>query len=190
MKLLALLLFPALCFAQKNEVTAYVMGNFNPAYFAVQSGSIFAGDNSAAIAYGLDYIRTLSKHNALGLLAGTDNVLAELYNGNNSFQTWTLRRYEVSILAQQQFKHKSWTGFMFEGPAVILTRSSPLLTGTTGTFAVTTGFGFEYAFSKHFGERSRLSFLDSNTGCYGDHACHSARWSVAQDLWSGLAFRW
>lgn len=184
------MLFAQVLFAQRNEAAGYAMGNFNPAYFANQSGTIFAGDNTAAIGFGVDYDRTLTRHNAVGILAGQDDVSAEIYEGGNNFFTWRLRRYEVSILAQQQFAHKKLTGFIFEGPGVIVTHSSPQLSGWTGNFAVVTGFGFDYAFAKHLAARTRVSFEDSNAGCYEDKSCSQARWSVAQDLWSGVAFKW
>jgi hypothetical protein len=193
MKLLSALLALVICAtanAQKNEAAAYALGNFNPAYFATQTGQIFAGDNTAAIGYGVDYNRTLTKHNAIGILVGQDSVQAELFEGNNSFFRWKLRRYEVSILASQQFTRKRLTGFIFEGPGAIVTNGGAALSGWTGNFAIVTGFGVEYSFTKHFGERTRVSFEDSNTGCYGDRLCNQARWSVAQDLWSGLSFRW
>lgn len=190
MKLLPLLAFIASpLFAQSNQVTAYALGNFNPAYFANQNG-IFAGDNTAAIGWGIDYDRTLTKHNSAAILFGQDDVKAELYQGNNTLDTWGLRRYEVSILAEQHFSHKAWTGFIFEGPGAIVTHSAPQLSGWTGNISIVSGFGFTYAIDKHFGIKTRASFEDSNAGCYEDRHCSQARWSVAQDLWSGLQVKW
>lgn len=186
--LLLLLSFP--CFAQKNEAAAYALGNFNPAYFAVSYGVIFAGDTTPGTGYGLGYSRKLTKHNALGIIAGTDIIDAQLYDGNNQFDVWSLRRYEVSIVAVQQFTHGGVTGFIFEGPGTIITVASPKLSGTSANLALTTGFGVDMPMTNHLSWQSRLSFVDSNPGCYGDRACHYASWSVAQDLWSGIAVRW
>lgn len=177
-------------FGQRNEAAGYAMGNFNPAYFANQSGTIFAGDNTAAIGFGFDYDRALTRHNAIGILAGQDDVTAELYEGKNTFDTWTLKRYEVSVLATQQFTRKKITGFIFEGPGAIVTDGGAKESGWTANFAVVTGFGFDYAIAKHLAMRTRVSFEDSNAGCYLDKSCNQARWSVAQDLWSGFAFKW
>ena len=175
---------------QRNEVSGYALGNFNPAYFAVQSGQEFAGSTAAGIGWGADYTRTLTKHNAISILYGQNPSDAQLFTGNNQFYTWTLKRYEISVQAIQQFHHKRYGAFIFEGPGAIVTNGGSTLSGWTGNFAFVSGFGFEYQFNKHFYSKSRVSFEDSNTGCYADKACFHSTWSVAQDLWSGIAFKW
>lgn len=187
-----LLLFASACFAQKNEVVAYAMGNWNPTYFATQNGNVFAGETSPGVGYGLSYSRALNKRNALTLLAGEDNIDALLYEGNNQFFTWSIRRYEVSVSAVQQWTHKKTgvTGFIFEGPGAIVTHSSPKLSGWSANFAIMTGFGVAVPMNNHFSWQARMSFEDSNTGCYGDKGCHFAEWAVTQNAWSGLAVSW
>ncbi len=179
----------------KNEVAVYALANFNPAYFAVQSGVEFAGDTTPGIGWGADYSRTLSKHNAVGILYGQNSSEAQLFQGTQFLPccngaTWPLQRYEVSIQAVQQFERGRWGAFIFEGPGTIVTNGGANESGWTANFAVISGFGFDVRLTRRLFARSRVSFEDSNTGCYYDRACNQATWSVAQDLWSGIAFKW
>lgn len=190
----------------KNEIGIFATGNLNSVSYVIlsQNGAhgsgpvILQNDTEDAPGFGLSYNYWFTKDNAVGLLysldQSTDNLWVPAYATfpSQSLNKWALTDMHLSVVLTQQInkgKHlRRFVPFISEGVGTQVTYGG-VVSGWSADFLVTLGGGTDIVLTPHWSIRNGVMLLNTKTGCFDDPTCVET-WSSAEDVRSGLVYKW
>ena len=196
--------------AQKNEITASAVGNFNPVTYVniQQTIPTMGSSQKSSIGGGVEYNRWFNPSHAFGIVYEQNPSDGKLHGASNGkWYIFPLMRYELLGMFTQRFsvvrtspygpegirQVSRLTPFLEEGAGAVVTRETDPgnngLAGWSHTMAFSMGVGSDYWINRRLSFRISTVILADQTGCYDDPTC-APTWGLSHDLKTGFTWKW
>lgn len=187
-------LFALPLFAQRNDLGAFAVGNFNGGSFIY-----IQGDTPVDVAYrssagvGVEYRHWLTPSIAAGVWwMSNPSTGIQFTSSNNPYHyDFPLIRYEFAApMTVRLWQHSRIKPFFQLGVGYIVTQSlqASSLAGWSHDPNLIGGGGFDYDLSSQWEARAAVLIWDGPQGCYDDPTCRASI-GQTQDLRVGMAYK-
>jgi hypothetical protein len=187
------------CFAQRNEVGIFAIGNLNSHAYSVTLGANttnpigIVGSNRSALAGGIEYRRSLNPIIAFGgIFTGGPSdgkLIVPAWYEQQTTYIWPMAQYKLMGLVTERAPYfGKWTPYLSEGFGTVLT-DGYANSGWTGEPAIPFGFGIDYQINKRLAVRVGDRWILTKIGCYGDRTCGEKFQEIDQEFEIGVAYK-